>query len=727
MNSIDAFSVLFVNRNDVYTVQQRDGQYFPEKDTVSEKVISDHIEGNKTVGLYQLNKSNNVKWLCFDFDGSSLKEQFKLASDFYLKLRNMGISSVLLEFSGMKGYHVWIFCNEIDGISARYFAENIAKGCGVHEIFPKQIEITVDRPYGNLVKMPLGIHRKSEKRSTIFIHTIDAEERPYWKELDFETSLKYLEQLADQPKYQIPKAVVKEVQKKIILQPSKEKGEIPQYLLELINSGVSEGERHLNVFVIVKELHNLGYTDDKEILNYALEFNKNCRPPKEEKIVENHVKNLLEKSDKYLVKEISEEELKKLKYGEIEEELEKEILEQNTKLPVIWLKDIKNMVIPEQKWLIKGILPEEAMVILAGARSSFKSWVALHSAVCIANGKRFLGEYDTQKAVVLYIDEENGLGELKRRLDFFKNAENYEEEGQIAFLSLENIKLTDKFQRESLDHFLEEYKPKLIIVDSFNKVFSTKDENSASELTPIFTNIVKPAIKKYGLTWLFLHHVRKGSSKATSDVMDEIRGTSELVNYAETVLVARRIKSTTRFNLITAKMRRAKETDPMMVNANINDEKRSAILEYKGTAIEAIEAEELCGRDILKWLMEEDVNSFKTSEIMVVMKPLEYTRPTVYRALANLKTAGKLSQPKKGVYERTDITFDSMDDVSKSPKSPETIETINKQNNNVSKSQAIEARTCETENDGIGSLERLNTTSTETCETSEKEGKSEQK
>jgi len=33
------------------------------------------------------------------------------------------------------------------------------------EVFPKQTELTKDRPYGNLVKLPLGLHREAKKWS----------------------------------------------------------------------------------------------------------------------------------------------------------------------------------------------------------------------------------------------------------------------------------------------------------------------------------------------------------------------------------------------------------------------------------------------------------------------------------------------------------------------------------------------------------------------------------
>ena len=58
------FYDLFVNRNDIYAVQQSDGRYFTE----TEELAEDKFFNSKTIGLYQLNKDNKVKWAVLDID-----------------------------------------------------------------------------------------------------------------------------------------------------------------------------------------------------------------------------------------------------------------------------------------------------------------------------------------------------------------------------------------------------------------------------------------------------------------------------------------------------------------------------------------------------------------------------------------------------------------------------------------------------------------------------------
>lgn len=76
-----------------------------------------------------------------------------------------------LEDSGYKGCHVWVFFSEpVSAAHVRRFASGFVRRFGpasetLHwEIFPKQDAVAPDQ-LGNLIKIPLGIHRKSGRRA----------------------------------------------------------------------------------------------------------------------------------------------------------------------------------------------------------------------------------------------------------------------------------------------------------------------------------------------------------------------------------------------------------------------------------------------------------------------------------------------------------------------------------------------------------------------------------
>jgi len=189
--NIDVFRKLFVHRPDVYAIQTPNRTYVPVHEDLTDRVISGHLKGMGTIGLYQIiPEQNTLKWAVVDIDINKdifIQENFDL--DLWLPdLRKQAelIQTALteheipsyLEFSGFKGYHVWIFFDEPVASSPVYVGlHSIMKNIelvndGLHwEIFPKQKSVS-EGSMGSLVKGPEGKHQHSGKASE-FIDTVD--------------------------------------------------------------------------------------------------------------------------------------------------------------------------------------------------------------------------------------------------------------------------------------------------------------------------------------------------------------------------------------------------------------------------------------------------------------------------------------------------------------------------------------------------------------------------
>ena len=158
---------LFISRFDVYP-RQLDGvnEYIVIKENIDKNIIASHLSGDMTIGSFQINpKDNTVKWICFDFDGH-LAEELEKAKTLFQKLKERGFAP-LLEFSGRRGYHVWLFVEPVHASIARKFATEISKEIKPHEVFPRQDKIREDE-FGGQVKIPIGVHRVSNQRSFLF-------------------------------------------------------------------------------------------------------------------------------------------------------------------------------------------------------------------------------------------------------------------------------------------------------------------------------------------------------------------------------------------------------------------------------------------------------------------------------------------------------------------------------------------------------------------------------
>lgn len=148
--------------------------------TLTDDFLIEHLQGIETVGVYQLGEGDTIKWVCLDVDikkGGVLaaEDKEKLAWEavrrhtlgLARRMRKLGLD-FLVESSGSRGMHLWIFFAEpvpaIKGKALAIFLEGqVEPPDGISlDLFPKQISRR--NGDGNLVKVPLGVHRKSEKR-----------------------------------------------------------------------------------------------------------------------------------------------------------------------------------------------------------------------------------------------------------------------------------------------------------------------------------------------------------------------------------------------------------------------------------------------------------------------------------------------------------------------------------------------------------------------------------
>jgi hypothetical protein len=152
--------------------------------SLTDDILLQHLKGEVTVGSYQLDKDSRVKWLCFDLDPERL-ENAKTTSEGILgvlleterdsegnKTPRVSPNCIVLEASRHPdpSYHIWVlFLLHVKAKVARWFGLRVLEMANVSpktvEVFPKQEEITADRPFGNFVKLPFGFHQVERKWS----------------------------------------------------------------------------------------------------------------------------------------------------------------------------------------------------------------------------------------------------------------------------------------------------------------------------------------------------------------------------------------------------------------------------------------------------------------------------------------------------------------------------------------------------------------------------------
>lgn len=171
---------LFVHRRDVYAVQVQYGNeyiYVPRYQPLTEDLVQQHLDGKITLGVYTLNVDNTVKWICFDIDHAHVKNPEETCQLILEKcISKFGAEAVRVEESGTPlNFHVWLFFDEpVEARFARALGLEVLKGVEHVELFPKQTSLQ-GKQLGNLVKLPLGYHKKAGKWSSINLENV----KPY--------------------------------------------------------------------------------------------------------------------------------------------------------------------------------------------------------------------------------------------------------------------------------------------------------------------------------------------------------------------------------------------------------------------------------------------------------------------------------------------------------------------------------------------------------------------
>ncbi|MGQ9671435.1 MAG: CRISPR-associated primase-polymerase type A1 [Desulfosoma sp.] len=188
--AIARYMELFRGREDCFARQWVDrakgsAGYVPVRRALEAADIQEHLQGRKTYGIYLLQQDSRV-WLgVIDADLSvalrspeALRQKRDLVrrEQRYLVTRLVETARerhmpILVEFSGGKGFHFW-FCLEeaLPAAVVRQGLQQLASrlqpdlSCFQLEVFPKQDRLE-GKGLGNLVKLPLGIHRLTGRPS----------------------------------------------------------------------------------------------------------------------------------------------------------------------------------------------------------------------------------------------------------------------------------------------------------------------------------------------------------------------------------------------------------------------------------------------------------------------------------------------------------------------------------------------------------------------------------
>lgn len=175
------------------------------------------------------------------------------------------------------------------------------------------------------------------------------------------------------------------------------------------------------------------------------------------------------------------------------------------------------------RWLVKTLIPADAMGMLFGASGTFKSFIALDLALTVAHNMKWCNR-KTGAGSVVYVAAEGGAG-IYRRVRAWHQHHKLSDPDNFH-VCVTPLLLAEEEQVSALRESIAQLpdKPALIIVDTLSQTF-TGDENSSTDVANYLRLLNTHLRAAFGATVVVIHHTGhmaserpRGSSAITANL-----------------------------------------------------------------------------------------------------------------------------------------------------------------------------------------------------------------
>jgi RecA-family ATPase len=214
-------------------------------------------------------------------------------------------------------------------------------------------------------------------------------------------------------------------------------------------------------------------------------------------------------------------------------------------------KEIYDTELTPTNYLIDQILPQ-GFGFIAGRKKIGKSFLVLQGAISVVTPKAdFLG-YKTKTGTVLYLSLEGSVRQIKRRMNNMVLGMGIKDTSCLNDLEIEETWC--KLNNGGFGELLKRLKSKRyiwIIIDTWQKAFSIRNNNDASEVAK-FVEPLYEITRAGELSITFVDHFHK-PSQYSGDIIDDISGSGVKGGVSDTVwgLTRQRGKQEARLDIVS--------------------------------------------------------------------------------------------------------------------------------------------------------------------------------
>ena len=518
--------------------------------------------------------------LWFDIDDSDLERARLRAIELLAKIESEYKAKAVIYFSGSKGFHIGISAvcigaeprsdlAQIFKIMASTIAGDIPIDTSIYEKNRLwRAPNTINKKSG-LYKIPLTYEELAQLDSEVIKKLAGSRRAPTLTASITSKHINVLNQLYNNAISEINQANIDNDSKPVSSSQSKTE---PNWIADAL-SGLQNGNRNTTFTKIAGRLNHDGW-QSIDILALLYPHANGCSFPEDE------LKSLVEGICSRYPSNVSVSNSPYIYNRKTETE--------TTPPQILTFSEFMAIKDTEITWRVENIFPTEGVGIIASPPGYGKSWMLIDLAVEITRGGLWLGQFQTTKGSVLYIDEESSEQLLRHRFKKLINGKKLSED-QLDFHITVNsgICFNDRKSVEHLHRLIDDIHPGVVIIDSLIRVHRA-EENSAKEMSQIFAE-VKSLFRKGHCLFIFADHQRKmGYIRAGGDQL--LRGSSEKVAFVDTLLSIQRVDKKL---VVDHTKARFSEPVPSFIISIEDPSEDSTTVAYQGDAEETKKQEKL--------------------------------------------------------------------------------------------------------------------------------------
>lgn len=217
-------------------------------------------------------------------------------------------------------------------------------------------------------------------------------------------------------------------------------------------------------------------------------------------------------------------------------------LAEGTKAFQSWQAIMESTVEPPAS-IVENLIEEGGISLLIARQKEGKSMFSGQLSIDVSRGERFLGQLNTRRGRVLYVDYENRTHRLKTRGNDLAEGRIVNEVFFAAYDRIADRDLgLDGDNLERLIRSIQELQPALLVIDPLRLATST-DLLDSGKVVAVLENVSKIQRENPRLGILLVHHLKKGQGDGVvtlranpRDWVERAFGSQALLAHVETII-----------------------------------------------------------------------------------------------------------------------------------------------------------------------------------------------